>query len=244
MIRITVWNENLHERTEPEVQAIYPLGIHGAIATGIQHPDFNIHLATLDQPEQGFPDGLLDNTDVLIWWGHALHHLVEDDIVEKIYNRVMKGMGLIILHSGHFSKIFRKLMGTTCDLKWRVAHEKERLWVVNAAHPIVHGIGEFIELKEEEMYGECFDIPTPEELIFISWFEGGEVFRSGCTYTRGLGKIFYFRPGHETYPTYHNKAILQVISNAVRWAAPKEGIKPVYGNSEPLETIIGRVDIN
>ncbi len=151
--------------------------------------------------------------------------------------RVLNGMGLIVLHSGHFSKIFKTLMGTSCDLKWREADEKERLWVVAPSHPIVEGIGEYIELEKEEMYGEHFDIPVPEELIFTSWFEGGEVFRSGCAYTRGSGKVFYFRPGHETYPTYHNKNIQRVIINAVRWAKPVQRNRPVYGNAQPLEEI-------
>jgi trehalose utilization protein len=148
-------------------------------------------------------------------------------------------MGLIVLHSAHFSKIFRKLMGTSCDLKWREANEKERLWVVNPAHPIAAGLPEYITLEHEEMYGEHFDIPAPDELIFVSWFEGGEVFRSGCTFYRGQGRIFYFRPGHETYPTYHNPQILKVIRNAVRWAAPAGAAKPVRGNVKPLEPIKG-----
>jgi trehalose utilization protein len=166
------------------------------------------------------------------------HEEVADEIVERVHARVLEGMGLIMLHSGHYSKIFRKLLGTTCALKWREADEKERLWVVNPAHPITAGIGEYIELQQEEMYGEHFDIPAPEELIFLSWFAGGEVFRSGCTYTRGQGKIFYFRPGHETYPTYHNKEIIRVIANAVRWASQAKGAKPVYDHAPvPLERL-------
>jgi trehalose utilization protein len=146
-------------------------------------------------------------------------------------------MGLIVLHSGHFSKIFKELMGTSCDLKWREADEKERLWVVDPSHPIAEGIGEYIELEKEEMYGEHFDIPAPDELIFTSWFEGGEIFRSGCTFKRGNGKIFYFRPGHETYPTYYNEQIQQVIKNAVKYVKQVDRKRPVYGNAQPLETI-------
>jgi trehalose utilization protein len=237
MVRVTVWNENVHEKNNPQTMEIYPEGIHTAIAKGIQQDEFIITTATLEQPEHGLTHELLDNTDVLIWWGHKAHQQVEDEIVERVYRRVLEGMGLIVLHSGHFSKIFKKLMGTTCDLKWRLADEKERLWVVNPAHPIADGIGQYIELEKEEMYGEHFDIPSPEELVFVSWFEGGEVFRSGCTYHRGQGKIFYFRPGHETYPTYHNQEILRVISNAVKWTAPKHGAKHIYGNAAPLEAI-------
>jgi trehalose utilization protein len=237
MVRVTVWNENVHEKNNPQTMEIYPEGIHTAIAKGIQQDEFIITTATLEQPEHGLTHELLDNTDVLIWWGHKAHQQVEDEIVERVYRRVLEGMGLIVLHSGHFSKIFKKLMGTTCDLKWRLADEKERLWVVNPAHPIADGIGQYIELEKEEMYGEHFDIPSPEELVFVSWFEGGEVFRSGCTYHRGQGKIFYFLPGHETYPTYHNQEILRVISNAVKWTAPKHGAKHIYGNAAPLEAI-------
>lgn|SRR5690606_19230064 len=165
------------------------------------------------------------------------HDRVEDAIVERVHARVMAGMGLIVLHSAHFSKIFKKLMGTGCDLKWREANEKERLWVVNPGHPIAEGLPEYITLDHEEMYGEHFDIPAPDELIFLSWFQGGEVFRSGCTFTRGQGKIFYFRPGHETFPTYYNEHILKVISNGIKWAKPTMTATPVRGNAQPLEQL-------
>lgn len=235
-MNVTVWNENRHEKTNPEVQAVYPEGIHGALSNFLKE-NHSVQTATLDQEDHGLSDELLNSTDVLIWWGHVAHEEVSDHIVEKVKNRVLDGMGLIVLHSGHFSKIFKTLMGTGCDLKWREADEKERLWVVDPSHPITKDIGEYIELEKEEMYGEHFDIPAPDELVFLSWFEGGEVFRSGCTYKRGNGKVFYFRPGHETYPTYHNKEIQKVIRNAVQWAAPVNRARPVYGNAKPLEAI-------
>lgn len=238
-IKVTVWNENRHEQVNEIVRSIYPEGIHMAIANGLRQ-DYEVATATLDDPEHGLTDDVLQHTDVLVWWGHKAHSEVKDEIVQKVHNRVLEGMGLIVLHSGHFSKIFKKLMGTTCDLKWREANEKERLWVVKPGHPIVEGIGEYIELQHEEMYGEFFDIPEPDELIFVSWFEGGEVFRSGCTFHRGNGKIFYFRPGHETYPTYHNPQVLKIISNGVRWAAPVDRERPVFGKSAPLEKIEGK----
>ena len=237
MVKVTVWNENRHEQKNPVVSEIYPKGIHGAVADFLKEAGFETGTATLDEAEHGLTDDVLSETDVLIWWGHLAHNEVKDEIVQKVQQRVLDGMGLIVLHSGHFSKIFKTLMGTSCDLKWREADDKERLWVVSPSHPIVEGIGEYIELEKEEMYGEHFDIPAPDELIFTSWFEGGEVFRSGCTYTRGNGKIFYFRPGHETYPTYHNKDIQKVIINAVKWAKPVERKRPQYGNAQPLETI-------
>lgn len=239
MLKVTVWNENRHEQKNPVVRDIYPTGIHGAIAQFLQSAGIETTTATLDQPEHGLTDEVLAATDVLVWWGHLAHGEVKDEIVQKVQQRVLDGMGLIVLHSGHFSKIFKTLMGTSCDLKWREADEKERLWVVSPSHPITEGISEYIELEKEEMYGEHFDIPQPDELIFTSWFEGGEVFRSGCTFKRGNGKVFYFRPGHETYPTYHNEQIQRVIINAVNWAAPVKRERPVYGNAKPLEQIKG-----
>ena len=220
-IKATVWNEYRDERKEGEAKKVYPDGIHTAIKSFLDTTgEFEVKTATLDEPEHGLTDEVLDNTDVLIWWGHTAHHEVRDDIVEKVYERVLKGMGLIVLHSGHGAKIFKKLMGTSSALRWREADDNERLWVTDPSHPIAEGIGDYIELDGEEMYGEFFDIPTPDALVFIGWFKGGEVFRSGCCYNRGYGKVFYFQPGHETYPTYYNKDIQKVIINAVKWARP------------------------
>jgi trehalose utilization protein len=236
-LRVTVWNEYRHEQEKESIRAIYPGGIHAAIGEGLGD-DFEISYATLDEPEHGLTQEKLDNTDVLIWWGHKAHKEVQDEIVERVQERVLHGMGLIVLHSGHFSKIFKKLMGTTCNLKWREIGEKERLWVVKPGHPIVEGIGEYFELEHEEMYGEHFDIPEPDELVLVSWFAGGEVFRSGCAYHRGQGKVFYFRPGHETYPTYYNENVRRVIRNSVNWAAPTTRDYPKYGKAvPPIENI-------
>ncbi|WP_299093851.1 ThuA domain-containing protein [uncultured Metabacillus sp.] len=237
MTKVTVWNENRHEQKNQVVREIYPAGIHGAIAEFLQADNYEVKTATLDEPEHGLTEEVLNHTDVLVWWGHLAHHEVSDEIVERVQQRVLDGMGLIVLHSGHFSKIFKRLMGTSCDLKWREADDKERIWVVDPSHPIAEGIGEYIEIEKEEMYGEHFDIPAPDELIFTSWFEGGEIFRSGCVFKRGNGKIFYFRPGHETYPTYHNEQVQQVIKNAVKYVKPVDRKRPVYGNAKPLEAI-------
>lgn len=223
-LRVTVWNEFVHERTSDAVAKIYPGGIHAAIADAIrQHlgTGVSVRTATLDEPEHGLSEEILANTDVLTWWGHAAHERVSDEIVERVQRRVWAGMGLVVLHSAHNSKIFRRLMGTSCMLRWREAGERERLWVVNPSHPIAAGLtDEHFELEHTEMYGEFFDIPPPDEIVFISWFEGGEVFRSGCTFRRGKGKIFYFRPGHETFPIYHNQNVRRVVANGVAWAAP------------------------
>jgi trehalose utilization protein len=225
-IRVTVWNEFRHERSDEEVRKIYPEGIHRALAGFLsQQPGMQVRTATLDEPEQGLGDSLLAATDVLLWWGHQAHGEVADEVVARIRERVLAGMGLIVLHSAHESKIFKALMGTGCSLKWREAGERERLWCIEPEHPIAAGVGEFIDLPHTEMYGERFDIPAPDEVVFISWFEGGEVFRSGSTFQRGRGKIFYFRPGHETYPIYANQQVQQVLNNAVRWAAPGTGVQ-------------------
>lgn len=240
-LRVTVWSEFRHEKKNPKVGAIYPQGMHGAIADGLREYGFDVRTATLDEPMHGLTDEVLANTDVLVWWGHLAHHEVDDAIVAKVHQRILDGMGFIPLHSAHFSKVFKKLMGTGCDLLWREADETERLWVVSPGHPIVEGIGPYIELESEEMYGEFFDIPEPETLVFVSWFEGGNVFRSGCCYQRGSGKIFYFRPGHETYGTYFNPEIRRVIANAVKWAAPTAGPARKFGNQkEPLSPISPR----
>lgn len=223
-IRVTVWNEFVHERERDDVRRVYPDGLHTAIAAGLRESlgdAVEVRTATLDEPEQGLPQSLLESTDVLLWWGHAAHESVDDVTVDRVHSRTLDGMGLIVLHSGHGSKIFRRLMGTSCMLRWREAAEKERLWVVDPSHPILDGLGtDMIELEQTEMYGEFFDIPAPDELLMISSFDGGEVFRSACTFRRGKGKIFYFRPGHETYPIYFHPQVRHIIAGGVRWAAP------------------------
>jgi trehalose utilization protein len=221
-LQVTVWGENVHEQKHQLVRDIYPQGMHQCIADALnEDPGISARTATLQQPEHGLTEEVLAGTDVLTWWGHAAHAEVDDRIVARVQERVWQGMGLVALHSSHHSKIFEALMGTTCNLLWREAGELERVWVINPGHPIAQGLGPYFEIEQEEMYGEPFGIPTPDEQIFISWFKGGEVFRSGCTWKRGNGKIVYFRPGHETYPTYHHPQVRQVIKNAVRWARPE-----------------------
>ena len=235
--RVTVWNEFRHEQANPKVAEIYPRGIHEALAGPLRAVGLEVATATLDEPEHGLDRRRLDATDVLVWWGHRAHDEVADEIVQRVRQRVLDGMGLVALHSAHFSKIFKTLMGTGCDLKWREAGERERLWVVDPTHPIVAGLPEQIVIEHEEMYGEHFDIPPPDELFLVSWFRGGEVFRSGCTWRRGQGRIAYLRPGHETYPTYHNQQVQMLILNAVRWAAPVGAATPRRGNQQPQEEL-------
>ena len=242
-VRTVVWGENVHEQKNAVVRGIYPDGMHNTIAAALNE-DSSIRATTavLQDEEHGLTEERLADTDVLVWWGHAAHGKVEDAVVERVQRRVWEGMGLIVLHSGHFSKIFKRLMGTPCSLKWREAGERERIWVVNRGHPIAKGLGECIELPNTEMYGEPFTVPEPMETVFISWFEGGEVFRSGMTWQRGAGKIFYFRPGHETYPIYHNREVHTVLRNAVHWAVNPHAWKavadapnvPIGSTKEPL----------
>ncbi|MBQ8351621.1 MAG: ThuA domain-containing protein [Clostridia bacterium] len=238
-INVTVWNEYVHEREDEKIAAVYPNGIHEAIAEGLrEHPAFKVKTATLDMPECGLDEETLAKTDVLIWWGHCKHAAVPDEIAERVQRRVLDGMGLIVLHSGHLSKPFVRLMGTVCRSKWRENDERERIWIIEPAHPIAAGLPEYIELEKEETYGERFEIPTPDELVFVSWFSGGEIFRSGCCWKRGLGKIFYFRPGHEAYPVYYRPDVRQILKNAVEWAEPTGGPRPTLGHfPKPLEDI-------
>ncbi|MEU2159352.1 ThuA domain-containing protein [Streptomyces sp. NPDC019396] len=220
-LRVTVWNEGVHEAHQdpPHISRIYPQGLHGAIASAIlsQIPDAVITTALLDDAEHGLTDEVLHRTDVLVWWGHIAHDRVEDHIVERVHNHVLGGMGLMALHSAHFSKIFIRLMGTTCALNWRDEGERELLWTVAPAHPITQGIPSPVIIPEQECYSEFFDIPEPDELLFISSFQGGEVFRSGATFTRGKGRIFYFSPGDQAYPVYHQLEIQRILANGIRW---------------------------
>ncbi len=238
-IRVTVWNEYRDELRIPLSGEVYPDGMHAVIADGLAgNADMTVRTATLDEPEHGLTEEVLANTDVLTWWAHSANGEVSDEVADRVRDRVvLGGMGLIVMHSAHYSKPFVRLMGTSCNLKWREAGEKERLWVIEPGHPIAQGLGEYVELPETEMYGERFDVPQPDATVFTSWFEGGEVFRSGCCWQRGRGKVFYFRPGHETYPIFYNPEIRQILTNAVRWAAPVAGAETVYGNVKPLEDI-------
>ena len=225
MIKVTVFNENLHEVEDPAVRAVYPTGIHGAVKEFLESDEVLVRTVTqFDDnrnpiPNCGITEDLLKDTDVLIWWAHCAHAYVPDEVVEMCYKQVMDGMGVIFLHSAHYSKLFKKLMGTTCSLKWRDG-EKERLWNIFPTHPIMQGIGEYFDIPAEEMYGERFDIPVPDELLMIGTFTSHEVFRSACTWQRGNGKVFYFQPGHETNPTYRIPEVQTIIKNAVHWANP------------------------
>ncbi len=227
MIRVLVWNEFKHEQDKNcEASEIYPNGIHNAIADFlVKEDDIVVETATLDDENCGITKERLENTDVIIWWGHCHHNKVPDEVAELVQNAVLNGMGAIFLHSAHKSKPFTRLMGTSCSLVWRESGDMERVWVTKPSHPIAQGIDTCFELPHDETYGEPFGIPNPDEVVFMGWYTGGEVFRSGVTFTRDNGKIFYFQPGHETFPTYYDKNIQRVITNAVRWAAPTIRVK-------------------
>jgi len=221
-IRVTIWNEFRHEKTEEAVKAVYPDGVHACIGKFLTEAGYEVTLAALDDPEQGLPDEVLNNTDVLIWWGHMAHHEVDDALVARVADRVFNyGMGFIPLHSAHMSKPFHRIVGTNGNLLWG-DEQKEIVWNILPSHPIAQGLPEHFILDSEEIYGEPFMIPQPDATVFTSWFEHGNVFRSGCCFLRGMGKVFYFQPGHETCPSYYNEYVQKIIINAVKWAAPAE----------------------
>ncbi len=222
-INVTIWNEFRHEKTDPACKAVYPEGLHATIKAFLDvNEDMNVRLAALDDPENGLPDEVLNDTDVLIWWGHMAHHEVPDALAEKIRERVYLGkMGFIALHSAHKSKPFCRIIGTNGNLSWG-REQKEIVWTLLPAHEIAAGIPDHFLLPEEELYSEPFYIPQPDELIFCGWFEDGHVMRAGATFYRGAGKVFYFQPGHETCRAYHDANVQRIITNAVRWAAPNE----------------------
>ncbi|WP_420111416.1 ThuA domain-containing protein [Pseudactinotalea sp.] len=226
MIKVLVWNEGWHEQVDASVQAIYPEGIHGAIAAGLTEllgDEVEVRTATLADPEHGLSEEVLAGTDVLLWWGHMKHDDVADEVVARVQQHVLGGLGLLVLHSGHYSKIFKALMGTTCGLSWRNEGEREIVWTLDPTHPIAKGVEQPFTIEAQEMYGEHFDVPPPDELVFASWFAGGELFRSGMTFRRGRGKVFYFSPGDQEYPVYFHPQVRRVLANAVQWAVPVPG---------------------
>lgn len=232
-IRVLVWHEHRHEKVNPTVAGLYPEGMHKTIQKALgDDPNLLIDTATLDDPDHGLTAERLANTDVLIWWGHIAHGEVSDLAVDMVVGEVLRGMGAVFLHSAHFSKPFKKLMGTGCDLKWREADDREILWITRPGHPLVEGVSDHIVLPVEEMYGEFFDIPEPEQTVMISSFSGGEVFRSLMTWTRGAGRVVYFRPGHETYPSYHHPDVLRVIRNSCHWATPRGRVVQRFGRHD------------
>ncbi len=232
-LSVTVWNEGIHEQENEETQEIYPDGIGETMAAFFAEAGYETRVVRMQDPEHGLTEQVLAETDVLVWWGHAAHDDVDDDIADRVVEAVWDGMGYIALHSSHHAKPFMRLVGTDCDEKFRVAEERQRIWVTDPGHPIANGLPEAIVIPESEMYGEPHNIPQPEATVFISWFEGGEVFRSGCCWRRQRGRIFYFAPGHETYPIFHHDQVQQILVNAVEWAQPVQGAVDVTYRHSP-----------
>lgn len=245
-VRVTVWNEFVHERLDRQpnrARELYPEGMHTTLREGLQRlagDRMQIATATLDEPEAGLPAEVLEQTDVLIWWGHVRHEQVPDDVVERVCDRVLGGMGLVVLHSGHASKVFRRLTGTTCTLSWRHSGDTELVWTLPVGHPIADGVPQPLVIPRHETYAEPFDIPTPDELVFVSGYSGGEVFRSGCLYRRGRGTVFYFSPGDQSFPVYHQQDIMRVIANAVSHVAP---LAPPSGPPTGVARIESRIPV-
>ncbi|MCQ2453394.1 MAG: ThuA domain-containing protein [Clostridia bacterium] len=227
MTKITIYNEFYHEQTEEKVREVYPQGIHGALADFLRSDENEVRCFTLETIEE-ITDEVLDDTDVMLWWGHLRHSAVPDEVAQRVRNAVLKGMGIIFLHSGHHSKPFRLLMGTSCDVSWREDGDMERLWNICPSHPIMRGIGRYFELEHEETYSEPFTLPEPDQVLMIGWYEGGEVFRSACTFHRENGRIFYFQPGHETFPIFYDPNVQTVIRNAVEWVKPMYRVEKLY----------------
>jgi len=219
-IKVTIYNEYIEEKKDPGAVKIYPNGMHNTIKNYLsKNPEFEVTTVTMEMPDCGLTEELLNDTDVLLWWGHGHHGDVSDEVTYRVKQRVLNGMGFIPLHSAHMSKPFMALMGTTCSLHW-CDDQKEVMWTVIPSHPIAKDIPEYFILDIEEMYGEPFGIPNPDEVVFMGWFNHGNVFRSGVTFKRGNGKIFYFQPGHQSNPSYTNPHVLKIIENAIFWAKP------------------------
>ncbi len=224
-MRVTLFTEYNDSMVDDEARVSYPEGMNAALEAFLKtENEVTTIVHSKDDDGSALTEEILKNTDVLVWWGHWYHGGVSDRVVDMVVDFVNRGMGFIALHSAHESKPFRRLVGTSGALSWREMGENERLWVIEHAHPITKGIDKYIDIPHEEMYGEPFSIPAPDELLFISWFRGGEVMRSGCVFNRGYGKIFFFRPGHETLPTYLIPEIQRVVLNAVKYVAPVSGV--------------------
>jgi trehalose utilization protein len=233
-VRITVWNEYYQEPKDPRVSAVYPDGIHRVLAEGFEAQfgsEAEVRTAVLADPEHGLTERVLAETDVLVWWAHLKHGEVSDEIVERIRLRVLGGMGLLILHSAIESKIAQALLGTTCRMSWWRHGGRELTWTVEPGHQIAQGVPNPLVIPDGEMYGEPLHVPTPDDLVFITAYEGGEVLRSGCGWKRGRGRIFFLATGHEEYPIYYRDDVRLVLANAARWAK----------SPTPVETVASKV---
>ncbi|MCI8623421.1 MAG: trehalose utilization protein ThuA [Provencibacterium sp.] len=242
-IRVTVWNEFYDDPRHPAIQELYPGGVQEYLASVLrEEPDMAVTARHFYEDDAcGLSDEVLDSTDVLLVYGHILRDNVPEDRVKKLIERVVKeGMGVIFLHSALWMNLFQRLVGPGAYCGYRELGERERVWVVNRNHPIAAGLPSSFVIPHTEVYSEPAGFPDPDELVFISWYQGGEAARSGMVWRRGAGRIFYFSPGHAWYnamqiPEYHT-----VIKNAVRWAVPPSSPPPLNRSAEltPLEDIV------
>lgn len=218
---VVVWSEG----TAPK--NVYPRDINTAIAEGLQTlAGWEVVTAGLGEPDQGLTEERLNQTDVLIWWGHQKHGEVSDSLVDRIERRVKEqGMGFISLHSSHFAKPYKRLMGTRCSWRdYKADGTSARITVKLPDHPIARGVRDF-DLPKIEFYGEPFAVPTPEAVpldgVYTRPNGTTEPCRMGLCWTVGKGRVFYFVPGHETYDDFFRPEVRQIIRNAVEWAAPR-----------------------
>lgn len=220
--KVVVWSEGTAPKT------VYPYDVNTAIAEGLQPlKDWQIITASITDPDQGLSDDLLNSTSVLIWWGHQKHGDVKDELVAKIVRRVKEGgMGFIATHSAHYSKPLKALLGTNCGWKYYTDDgARVDLIVKSPKHPIAKGVKNFTVPKTER-YGDPFEVPPAETVVFdgIYTLPNGtkENAQQGMTWSVGKGRVFYFQPGHESYPIYFQEEIRHIFRNGVQWAAGKK----------------------
>jgi len=217
-VKALVWSEF----TEPK--DVYPKGIHGDIAEYLNASgNVEAKVVQLSDPDQGVSQAMLDWADVLLWWGHQKHRDVTDETVQRIVKSVKEGgMGYFAMHSAHYSRGLIAILGTPCGLGSVGDGGAESISVVMPDHPIAKGVSDFV-VPRTEYFGEPFGVPEPEAVVFKSTFEKGDNiwFRSGCCWTVGKGRVFYFRPGHETYPIMRQPEVQKVIYNATLWSAKR-----------------------
>lgn len=219
-MRILIYNEGRDERNKPEVLTIYPKEIGGALSHIVsQIPNSEIiDILSMYNVKEKLTNNLLESVDLLLYWSHGGNSQFPDELAKLIQDHVLRGMGFVVLHSAIGSKPFKALMGTTCSIHYR--HDDfERMTCCNPLHPIAAGLPLHIELDKEESYGEYIDVPKPDDIIYLGWFDSGEVCRSVMTWTRGYGKVVFIQPGHETNSSYHNPYIQKLIVNSCIWAS-------------------------
>lgn len=216
-VNALVWSEG----TEPE--DVYPRGVRGPIADYLsEETDIEARTRSIEDEDQGVSGDDLEWADVILWWGHLRHDDVTDETVDRIEEHVREnGVGFVSLHSAHYARPYKRLIGMSGDLGGHRLTDDESEYVEVCApdHPIAEGVDDFT-LPEVEMFGEPYDIPEPETVVLHSEYsEGDEEFRSGVTFEFGEGRGFYLRPGHEEFEIYLDDNIQRIVTNATRWAA-------------------------